>query len=1313
MRVSWKGGLKLLLLVVLLGVLALVLIAESGLADRWAHQLVVGQIEKMTGARVELPAFRFHLWGLRAELDGLTLHGREEEGMPLFHADRIRLRAHIVSFWDRKIALDELLIERPSVAVRIDEGGRSNVPAPKVQRATRPWREQLFDLRIGRLRLDDGSVLYNDVRVPLAVEGQNFRFALDFDAPAPGKEYYVGALSWQGVNIAARRYLPFRSDLSARFTLARDSFSLDELRWKLPHSEIDARAELPSFSRPAWSFHYRGRLSFDDLRTILRKPSTPGGKVDFSGDAQYAAGEVSANGHYTAHDVAMPYQWFHAKGIESWGRYQANQRRLELPEFEARALGGILRGHLQMDFRNLAFRVESHVRGASLAAVLDAVNNPNLPVDTMHWDGSVDVDAMNTWTADFKHFRSRGESRWSPPAALPAGKIPATARIDYDYEMDRRAVQLNHSEISTPTSHVQFDGTLGAADSALEATFDTQDLLAWDDFINDLRGKDAEPKRVAGRASWKGRVLGPLGGPTFAGHVHAYEAHYDQLYWDEIEGDLSYSPDELRFRHARARLGHSTAALELWVQFDGAWSFTPENKWSLSAQVDHAPLDEVQGFFGASYPVHGLLTGDFHGDGTHATPTLDGTFTLDKVDAAGFQFDRFSGQLSARHDEIRLAQGELLKGGSRIAGNFLYRPLEADVDFAVTGADFPLERIGAIQSGSLPLGGLLDFDVHGHGPLRAPVGDGTVRLLNLRVGSEVLGSFDGRLHSDGTRLQVAVHSEMAKGKLQGQLELGLSRDYSISGELTAEQLDLDPLLQSGLHLKALTGHSSVDGKFVFSGALRDPDTLVVQANISHILFDYESVKLENVGPVQLTYRRNEVRIEEATLRGPDTDFHISGSARFAGDRALNLKIAGDVNLRLLSGLFPALEARGAAQVNTTIGGTYANPRITGNVRVADAALNYGDFPAGLSRVNGVFVFNSSRLLFQNVTAQAGGGALALDGSVSYGDGALSYVVNAAATHVRVRYPEGMSWLGSGTLQFAGTPRAASLSGKIVVERVLMGEGVDLGTLIAAASSGNVRTPATSSPYLENLQFDLEVTSSPGARVEWTGARFETEGDLRVRGTWQHPVMLGHVHLLAGEMEFRGSKYQLSRGDINFSNPFRVDPVLNVEATTTIQQYEITLDFTGPASHPSLTYRSDPPLPAGDIVALLALGSTGQESALRSTPGAAGQGYGATAVLSEAISSQLGGRIERLFGISRFSVDPFLSGTTTSQNAAARVTIEQQLTHDLTVTYSTNASGQQEQVIQVEYTVRRDISIVGLRDINGTFDLSVKFKKHFK
>ena len=219
--------------------------------------------------------------------------------------------------------------------------------------------------------------------------------------------------------------------------------------------------------------------------------------------------------------------------------------------------------------------------------------------------------------------------------------------------------------------------------------------------------------------------------------------------------------------------------------------------------------------------------------------------------------------------------------------------------------------------------------------------------------------------------------------------------------------------------------------------------------------------------------------------------------------------------------------------------------------------------------------------------------------------------------------------------------------------------------------------------------------------------------MRIRGTWEYPILLGSIHLLAGDMSFRGNRYRLSRGDINFANPFQLDPVLNIEATTTIRQYEVTVAFSGQSSHLTMSYRSDPPLPSTDIIALLALGSPGEESQLRGTSGTQTSQLGATTLLSEAVSSELGGRIQRLFGISHFSVDPSYMAETAIQNPGARVTISQQFSRDLIITYSTDVTSTQEQVIQIEYTLRRDISVIALRDENGTFGIDVVRKKRFK
>ena len=490
---------------------------------------------------------------------------------------------------------------------------------------------------------------------------------------------------------------------------------------------------------------------------------------------------------------------------------------------------------------------------------------------------------------------------------------------------------------------------------------------------------------------------------------------------------------------------------------------------------------------------------------------------------------------------------------------------------------------------------------------------------------------------------------------------------------------------------------------------------MAEANFSRLAFNYGNVQLENSGPVRFKSSMEMLEIEPVTLHGTDTDMKIDGSVQFVGHRNLSLRVNGALNLRLISGFVPDIDVRGPAQINASVEGTMDRPRITGRVHVDSASVRAADFPTGLSSIKGDLIFDSTRAFFNEVTAEVGGGTLQLSGSVNYGEGHIRYDLNTNSDRVRIRYPEGMSWLVGGALRLTGTPDSGTVSGRVVVQRVTLAQGLESASSLVSSQEG-ISGPSTNSSFLRNLQFDVEAASSPDARMEWPGAQLEAEANLRVRGTFEHPILLGHIHLLSGDLYFAGNRYRVARGDINFANPFRLDPVLNVEATTTIQQYEITLNFNGPSSKLALAYRSDPPLPANDIVTLLALGKTSSEATSRSSSGSQSMTSGATALLSEAVSSQLGGRLERLFGITRFRVDPGLAtvgSTGSEQNAGARVTVEQQITHNLTITYVSNVSSTQQQVIQVEYTVNRNVSIVALRDQNGTFGIDVKIKKRFK
>jgi translocation and assembly module TamB len=1313
-----RHGLALIVTLAIVAGLGIAYAIVSGLSDRWARRTIVEQLEKATGARVELGNFHFGWRLLSAHFDGLTLHGREPAGTPpLFHADTLQFDIRAESFWKRKLLLGTVEISHFSTHVIVGKDGSTNVPGPQVPaKSTSLSAQNLFDVKIAKLILDNGEILWNDTRTPLTAKGGQFEFAMDA-ASENGRPVYLGSAGWRDFEIEAMKYLPFKSDISARFSLRPDSFSLTQLQWKTSHSELDAQAALASFAQPVWTFRYRGQLRLEDAWTILRQKDAPGGRIEFAGDGRYDGEHATADGRYTADELLMKYDWFHPGNISADGSYHADQKALDLPDLEAMAIGGIVSSHVHLDIPKLAFSAVSKIRGLELRQALATEDNPGLPINPLHWTSKMDIDATTTWVAGFKHLDSRGSSVWTPPATPAPGQIPTAAQFEFHLNMDTKQFQLSPGEITTPTSRIQFRGSLSFLESSLDFSVDTDDLTQWDDFINRLRGPNTEKTIIGGHFHWQGRLTGRLDHPTFAGHAKGTEARFAALYWDELEGELTYSPEELVLERGRARRGKSTADLELSLDLDN-WGFNPDSNWTFDLSLVDADTNDVQQMLGTSYPAHGQLTGQFHLKGTRASPEFSGLFDLSDATVGAWRFDRARGQLTIHDNVVRIANAEVrlpphARGAPAglLTGNVEYQRDTRNVAFDFTGASIPLEAIGKIQTPRMPVGGRLNLQVRGQGPLKAPEMHASLRLIDLKLGNDVVGSFDGKIDSDGRHLSATLDSAMAAGRLAGKMDVVLGGDYPVTAQITAERIDFDPFIVSALNLSHLNGHSLVDGQFDIAGFAARPETLAIEANLSRFTFDFETIKLENVGPIRLTYRQDEIRVEQASLKGTDTDFKLSGMARFTGDRALNLRLDGAVSLQLLGGFLPQLEANGRAQINAAVGGTLSTPRFNGKVHIEGASLRYGDFPAGLSNVAGDFNFDASRMVFDSVVAETGGGHLTMGGTVTYGNGPLNYVVNLKSDQVRIRYPVGMSWLIAGNLRLSGSEQAATLSGRIVVDRLLMAEGFDLGGFMVS-SKEPVSGPSTSSPFLRNLQFDVQAESSPDSRMEWAGASLQTDANLRLRGTWEHPILLGHIHLLSGEMNFRGNQYTISRGDINFANPFRLDPVLNVEATTTIRQYEVTLDFTGPASRLTLAYRSDPPLPSSDIVELLALGQTSQESAQRTATGQ-NAGVGASTLLSEAVSSQLGGRIQRLFGISHFSVGPSVAGLNTQQNSIASVTIQQQVSRGLVITYITDVNTTQYQVIQIEYTINREFSVVALRDENGTFGLDVVRKTRFK
>jgi len=136
------------------------------------------------------------------------------------------------------------------------------------------------------------------------------------------------------------------------------------------------------------------------------------------------------------------------------------------------------------------------------------------------------------------------------------------------------------------------------------------------------------------------------------------------------------------------------------------------------------------------------------------------------------------------------------------------------------------------------------------------------------------------------------------------------------------------------------------------------------------------------------------------------------------------------------------------------------------------------------------------------------------------------------------------------------------------------------------------------------------------------------------------------------------------------------------------------------------------LSSDDIIALLAFGRTQEESYIATGP-TSGSGLGGGAgnlVLGQFINQAVTNRVSKLFGVSSIRINPSVGGPDNNPNA--RLTIAQQVSNNVTLTYITNLTQSAQQVIQFEYNINSEYTVQGIRDENGvvSFDLLIRKRK---
>jgi translocation and assembly module TamB len=917
--------------------------------------------------------------------------------------------------------------------------------------------------------------------------------------------------------------------------------------------------------------------------------------------------------------------------------------------------------------------------------------------------------------------------------------VPVSGVVIARYQGSDETVRIQRVDVETPATSLNVNGTLGVNDgdplTSLNVKLTANDLGEFDSTLQTLglvengkKGSAALPVVLHGTLNFTGTARGAVRDLDVKGHLEANALEVKlgtsvDVLIDSVVADAEYSPSH-GVAVAASTIKRKTAVLNVSGAFrprrvvsrHGGVSFVWDEGTYIDAKVgltnaQAADLLQIAGQQ-QNVPLTGLANIQGHAVGTLKDLTGGAMVSLTNGVAYGEPYQSIGVNGTFQGTQVLVSSAVVTAHGMTVTGNGAYDMASGHLKAHVQGNDLVLSKIDTLHKAQPDIDGVLSLNADADGTASMPNLHATLSLAKLSYEGKMLGQLQATANSVGSVVNYQVTSNLIGTSLGVEGHTALTGDYDTQARVTLSGLDIARPLAM-FSPDGLKGTSNISGVITVSGPAAKPTQLVGTATFSPVDVTLSGIALRSPEPLQASLRNGVLAIEQLHITGPDTDLQVGGTAHVFGDTSgqggeLALHATGGVNMALLHTFDKDYISSGKVTFKIAAEGRLKAPQLAGSVNFVGVNLAVDGIPNGLSNMNGTLVFAQNRLDVQNLTATTGGGQLKIGGSLFYQQRGLYADLTATGDNVRVRL-YGLSSTANANFHLQGSLQGAVLSGSVLITRFGIGPDVDFA---AFAGSGGVSLPPDPNAAANKIRLDVHVTSEPQLDFQNSYAKLSGNVDLSVRGTLAVPSILGKIQITDGSATFAGTKYQLQRGTIYFTNPVRIDPVVDLDATARVENYDITISLHGTAASLKTTYRSEPPLTEADIFNLLALGRTQEEAQLyQEQQVQAGTDPTTSALLGGALNATVSSRVGKLFGAGSVKIDPAFVGTL--GNSSARITVEEPITKQLTLTFATNVNESAEQLIQLQYQIDENRSLVLTRDESGVFSVVFKIRRRYR
>jgi len=1283
--------------------IGLIILLQNQGFRQYLLRIAHAKVTEALGTNFQMRDFAFHLsWATpTVDMYDVVVDGAAPyQTPPLLQVDHLAVGVQIVSILQRKWYLNDIVINHPVARVQVDENGNTNLPKSKSDQST-----SVFDLDIRHVMVGQGEVYYNDRKSVLDADLHDVEFQTSFD---PTIKQYSGGLSYKNGQIHLQDLNPMIHSLEAEFEATPDALTLKRSTLTSGASQFSLTATLNDYVHPKVTGKYQAALDTGELRQILKDATLPVGVVKLVGSAEFQSDPnktvletLTLDGNMNSDAIKIHTTTIDTQVRDVSAQYALQKGDMSLRDLRARLLGGTMDGTFTMHDIAGAQQSELHavLHNVALSDIQTLANSSTRQQVRLDGTGNATVDAK--WHKAFNTLVANADANLKGNMApgKGAGTVPLTGVIHAQYSAATEEVSFTRSYVRMPQTVVNLNGTLSER-SSLQVQFESNDLHELETAA-DVFGLTPEPLGLYGTASFSGTVRGSTTNPQIAGQLSGTALKVKGTEWRSVRATVDASPSQVTVRNVDIRTADNIGRIALNGNVGlNHWSFNETSPLQVDLNASQLDLAVLKSVAGSQAPVTGTLTANISLHGSQLNPVGQGTINLSQAVIADEPIQSANVNFQGTGDEVRGRLAVRMAAGTA-QGDVTYFPKRKAYDGQVQATGIRLDQLQALQARNIQVVGTLNLTAKGSGTVDDPSVEFTAQVPQLQVQDQTINAVKLQANVANRVATFNLDSEALNTFVRGQGKVNLTGDYLTDATVDTSALSFAPLLAIYLPEYAADIKGQTELHATLKGPLKDQAALDAHVTLPTLSLAYkDSVQLAAAEPIRVDYSKGVLTLQKTAIRGTGTDLQLQGTFPVTGTAPIALVALGTVDLKLAQMFDPDITSAGQIQFNINGSGQRANPNVQGQIKIVNASFAGDSMPLGLQNGNGVVNLTGDRLEIEQFQGNVSNGTLTARGGVIFRP-SVQFNLALGANGIRMLYPEGIREGIDTNLTMTGSMQSAQLRGQVRLNELSFSPTFDLAEVLGEVSGTSTAPPEG---FARNLQLDVTVQSTNDLNASSSKLSLQGAANLRVRGTAAEPVVLGRVNLTGGELFFRGGRYIVQPSTLDFVNPYKIDPRVNLAVETRILEYNVRLLFRGPMDQLRTTYTSEPSLPPADIINLLVFGKTTEAAEANPTPG----NLGAESMIASSVSSQVTSRLEKVAGISQLSIDPVLGGN--QQDPGARVTIQQRVTGNLFVTFATDATSTQRQVIKLEYQVTPRVAFSGVRDQNGGFALDVKIRK---